>query len=184
MKACLPLVSLLFFVLTTNAQLEKGRHFAGIQTTLLNSDLYYTYLSIASNEIESAYGMNLVPTYGWAAARNWLIGVQANIGYLKSTMHSSKTVTSYYDLGIAPFTRLYLDLTRNHKLKVFGQLALEIAGTKSKDIYGTTRQGTEVVGSYGGGVSYFFNKLAVDLNISGAGIRLGVYKTFGTPRHN
>jgi hypothetical protein len=184
MRVCLSLFLLFAPGFTANAQLEKGRHFAGVQTTLLISDLYNTYLSIASNEIESAYGMNLVPTYGWAVSRNWLIGAQVNIGYLKSTLHSSKTVTHYYDLGFTPYTRLYFDLSRNQRFKAFGQLGLEIAGTKSRTDNGVTSQGTQIAGSYGGGLSYFFNKLALDLNISGAGIRFGVYKTFGQPRHH
>jgi len=185
MRVYLTLFLLLAIGFTSNAQLEKGRHFAGLQTTLLSSDIYSTYIAINSSGSISDYGVNLVPTYGWAASRNWLIGAQVTLGYLKSTNHESDVVSEYYDLGFAPFTRLYLDVTRNGRFKIFGLASIEIAGSKTKnryfDIDGGTTQGSDVHGVLGGGLSYFSKKLAFDVNISHLGIRMGVYKTFGKP---
>jgi hypothetical protein len=186
MKYLLCVLLLIFTGLTVDAQLEKGRHFLGAQTTLVNGDIYYTHLAISPGYPEKEYGMNLIPTYGWAAARNWLIGAQATLGY--STVETTyaystgdiKSVTNYYDMGLAPFTRLYLDVAAKGRFKLFGMAAVEIATVKSVGPNSSTGANTNVVGTIGGGLSYFTKKdLSIDMNICAAGIRFGVYKAFG-----
>jgi hypothetical protein len=64
-----------------------------------------------------------------ALQRNWLVGAQATLGIETSKFNGGGAAyTSNYlftDFGLAPFTRLYLDLTGNGRLKVFGVGALE-----------------------------------------------------------
>jgi opacity protein-like surface antigen len=189
MKSLFSFLLLLLTGAAAHAQLEKGRHFLGGQTTLLTGDIYNTYLAINSTSPEKEYGINLVPTYGWAAARNWLIGVQTQIGY--SHLHTSYSYPSsesnnyYYDLGVAPFTRLYLDIAAKGRFKIFGMAAVEFAWTKAntKDYQGNQVElwrNSAVHGTIGGGLAYFTKKdLSIDLNISAVGIRFGVYKAFG-----
>ena len=172
--------------ITTHAQLEKGAKLVGLQTNIMVGDIYYAYLSIDANSNESNYGLNLVPTMGWAIQRNWVIGGQATLGFLtgKDNESTNENISTYYDLGIAPFTRLYLDLTKNKKLKIFGMAAVEFASSYARH---TTKGGafsytdktrySSVLGTLGGGLGYFGRKIAIDLNASNTGLRLGVYKT-------
>jgi opacity protein-like surface antigen len=183
MKRFIPLLVLFSIGITANAQLEKGRHFIGGQTTLLNGDIYATKLAISAKYPETEYGFNLIPTYGYAVARNWLIGAQATLGYtyVSDEFNMPEYPTHYYDMGIAPFTRLYLDLSKNGQFKVFGMAALEFVTIKTR--YTSTNSTStyqNMVGTIGGGLSYFTKKqLSIDLNYCAAGIRLGVYKAFG-----
>lgn len=127
---CILLVS----TLSVQAQLEKGAKLVGLQTNIMVGDIYYSYLTIDANSNESNYGLNLVPTIGWAIQRNWVIGGQATLGFLtgKNNQSTGENISTYYDLGIAPFTRLYLDLTKNKKLKIFGMAAVEFATTYAR----------------------------------------------------
>ena len=75
---CILLVS----TLSVQAQLEKGAKLVGLQTNIMVGDIYYSYLTIDANSNESNYGLNLVPTIGWAIQRNWVIGGQATLGFL------------------------------------------------------------------------------------------------------
>jgi len=181
-----------FLCIHSQAQLEKGSRMVGLQTNLIIGDIYTTLpeLSVSSNS--STYGLNLVPTIGWAVDRNWVIGGQATLGFWhdrRSPLYTgaSTDVYNYYDFGVAPFTRLYLDITKNKKWKGYGLAAIEFANTqrfyKAKYPNGTTQKSsdsfTDVKATIGIGFAYFGRKVAVDLNAAITGLRLGVYKTFG-----
>jgi|GEM_PF-1003243 len=182
-------ILLLFIGITANAQLEKGAKLVGIQTNLIAGDMYYTNLALDISSFHNEYGLNIVPTFGWALERNWIVGGQATFGFLRSKNNSngtgiSETINTYYDLGIAPFTRAYLDITKNQRWKVFGMGSVEIVSRQSrytvKNIGAPTSvyNYTSARASIGIGLAYFGRKLAVDLNASSAGLRLGFYKTF------
>lgn len=77
------------------------------QTNLIIGDIYTTLpeLSVGSNS--SIYGLNLVPTIGWAVDRNWVIGGQATLGFWhdrRSPQYAGAgtDIKNYYDFGVAP----------------------------------------------------------------------------------
>jgi hypothetical protein len=180
MKKLLP-VLFLFVAASSYGQLEKGAMLIGVQTNFLAvNDSYYKTRTVIdfSGQI---YGLTILPTFGYSLQRNWLIGAQATFGIKSST-------NTYYthfntDLGIAPFSRYYLDLTKNKMWKLFAVAALEIVTTSSKRTYKawgtpliTHYYTTSTFGSIGGGVSYFSKKLIVDASFSNAALRLGFYR--------
>lgn len=174
-----------FAVTRSNAQLNKGAQMAGIQFNLAVHDIYSAHFHIASN----AFGLSVVPTYGYAIGYNWLLGVQATFGYerIKDPMLSPyQQTTRYTDIGIAPFTRYYLDLTANKKFKFFGQAGLDINNTTIKTTYtggsapsSTSYSNTGTVGSLGGGLAYFGKKIVIDASGSTSAVRIGIYKMIG-----
>lgn len=117
MKYLLFFIFIIFITTTAQAQLEKGKKLVGVQTNLIAGDIYNTGLSLSSDQYASDFGLNLVPTYGWVIAHNWIIGTQATIGFARENHKLSgyETNYTYWDLSIAPFTRLYVDITKNNK---------------------------------------------------------------------
>jgi opacity protein-like surface antigen len=170
---------------TASAQLERGKHFAGLQAMVLGGDIYSTEFSAGSGSLESHYGINLAPTYGYAIFRNWLLGAAVTLGYSRKKTpdyFGGEIIHHNYDLGIGPFTRVYLDLSRNGRFKAFGVASVEFAMVKTRVEHPTSvlrSSHTSITAAVGGGLGYFGRKTAFDLNISGVGIRFGVYKTFG-----
>jgi len=185
------ILSTLLLSLSAHAQLEKGSKLVGLQTNLILGDIYATSLALNVSQNESNYGINLVPTLGWVLERNWVVGGQVTLGYSREKQipfgNNNTSIYSYYDLGLAPFTRIYLDISRNKRWKFFGAAAAELAGTRTrysiKSASGTslisTDKHTELVGSIGMGFAYFTPKVSIDLSAAVTGLRLGVYKTFG-----
>lgn len=181
----------LILSLQSKAQLEKGARLAGLQTNLIIGDIYATTPDLYFSQNTKRYGLNLVPTLGWAVQRNWIIGGQATLGFWheRSVPLYSPGVNyqadNYYDLGIAPFTRLYLDISRNKKWKGYGLASIELATVQHA--YKTSYQnGTsqttknsfvDLRGSLGLGLAYFGARMSIDLNAAITGLRLGVYKT-------
>lgn len=182
-----------FLCIHSQAQLEKGSRIVGLQTNLIIGDIYSTLPELSIGSTNKTYGLNLVPTMGWVVDRNWVIGGQATLGF----WHEQNTppypgagtnIYNYYDFGIAPFTRLYLDITKNKKWKGYGLAAIEFANMQrfytNKNLSGTSKSSdsyTNVKATVGIGFAYFGRKVAVDLNAAVTGLRLGVYKTF-SPR--
>ena len=182
------LLYVLFIILISNtaqAQLEKGKKLVGVQTNLVAGDSYNTGLSLSSDQYESGFGLNIVPTYGWVLAHNWIIGTQTTIGFAREShkLNGYESNYTYWDLGIAPFTRLYVDITKNNKWKAFGMAAIEIVENKVRySIKGqnspvSATSHTNVLGTLGGGFAYFGRTVVIDLSICNAGLRLGLYKT-------
>ncbi len=176
-----------FIVSFTNAQLDKGSKLIGLQTHLAAHDMYVTRNAVSFGSAGHDLGLNLIPTYGYAVQRNWLIGAQATFG-IQSTRYKGffagfEQTDTYTDIGIAPFTRLYLDLTKNKKWKLFGVAAFEInrsgfrthytGGSFPSKTYSSVTNGK---GSIGGGLAYFGKKLTVDLSMSNTALRLGFYR--------
>lgn len=181
-----------FLCMHSQAQLEKGSRIAGLQTNLIIGDIYTTLPELSVGSYRSTYGLNLVPTLGWAVDRNWIIGGQATLGFWhdkRSPQYAGAGTDTYnyYDFGLAPFTRLYIDITKNKKWKGYGLAAIEFANTQrfykssypSGAIQKSSDSFTDVKGTIGIGFAYFGRKLALDLNAAVTGLRLGVYKTFG-----
>ena len=104
----------LFVITTSNAQLEKGSKLVGLQTNLMINDMYGTRLALSFGSSRHDLGLNIVPTFGYALQRNWLVGAQATLGIesvkYKALPPGYNHTDTYIDLGFAPFTRLYLDL--------------------------------------------------------------------------
>jgi hypothetical protein len=168
------------------SQLEKGKKLVGFQVNLIESDLYYTHPALSFGSTTSSFGMNLIPTYAVALQRNWLVGGQATLGYnyYKYEDGGNTSVDKYFDAGIGPFTRLYLDLLRNGKLKLFGNGSVELIYHKRQSSYNTTYSSTPAItnqtetslnAALGFGLAYFGNGLSVDMSISNLGLRMGFY---------
>lgn len=185
------LLGLLVLSLQSKAQLEKGTRLAGLQTNLILGDIYATNPDLNFSQNIKRYGLNLVPTLGWAVQRNWILGGQATLGFWHErrvppySPGINYNADNYYDLGIAPFTRLYLDITRNKKWKGYGLASIEFATVQR--VYKTSYQNgitqstkdsvVDLRGSLGAGLAYFGPQFSIDLNAAITGLRLGVYKT-------
>jgi hypothetical protein len=166
------------------SQLDKGKKLVGLQFTLIPSDHYYTYPALSFGSNNSTYGLSVTPTYGVALKRNWVVGGQVTLGFLydKYNDGSNSTVSRYYDAGIAPFTRLYLDISRNGKFKLFGAGSIEFTYGKHTDTYnyssGSSKTTYTEAGLHAGlgfGFAYFGNGLSVDMSVSSVGLRMGFY---------
>jgi hypothetical protein len=187
MKKVLLLIVLILSLPTANAQLEKGSKLAGAQLNLLVNDMYYTMFEFGSSGFDKYFGVSIVPTYGIAVQRNWIVGAQATLGIKTSKFDGGGAAyTANYlftDFGLAPFTRLYLDITRKGKLKVFGAGALELNVASERISYSgsvttsrTYRSKTTLTPSAGGGIAYFGKKISLDLSMSTTALRFGFYK--------
>lgn len=189
----------LLIITAAQAQLEKGKRIVGVQTNIAEGDLYYSSLMLRVNKDYSDIGINIVPTLGWVVEKNWVIGGQVTLGwardkYVSNWSNGVNVATArnnYYDLGIAPFTRYYIDITRNQKIKLFGMASMELAygyyKTQIKNnngtIIGTNSDNTiNLDGSIGFGMAYFGKQGSLDLNLSNMGLRLGLYKVLPTNR--
>lgn len=181
------LVFLLFSFSTSYAQLqlEKGAKLAGAQLNLLVNDMYYTMFEFGNRGYEKYFGISIAPTYGVAIKRNWIVGAQATLGIEGSTFNGwgSGYTTNYLytDFGLAPFTRLYLDITRNGKLKIFGAGALEFNIASRRTSYSgggpaSRLSKTTINPSAGGGIAYFGRRISFDASMSTQALRIGFYK--------
>jgi hypothetical protein len=167
---------------TAHAQLEKGTHIAGLQATLIAGDMYSSDLAFSSSSSEFHYGFALVPTYGYTLLHNWVIGGTVTFGFSKDTYsYTVNTVFRTSDLGFAPFTRIYLDLGKNGRFKAFALGSLEFITIKENAEFPAPEHNSysHTNAAVGFGVAYFGKKIAFDINVSGAGLRFGAYKTFG-----
>lgn len=198
-KTQILLVLAIFIMSAANAQLEKGARLVGIQTNIAEGDLYYSSLMLRVNKDYKDLGINIVPTFGWVVEKNWVIGGQITAGSASYSYPSNwsggvniaRTKSTYLDLGIAPFTRYYIDITRNQKIKLFGMASMEIAYGRYKmqvkqnngNIIATNSDNTvNLDGSIGFGMAYFGKRGSLDLNLSNMGLRLGLYKVLPTNR--
>lgn len=168
-------------------QLEKGAKLAGAQLNLLVNDMYYTMFEFGSSGYEKYFGISIAPTYGVAVARNWIVGGQATLGIEGSKFNGGGIgYTANYldtDFGLAPFTRLYLDITRNGKLKIFGAGALEFNIASQRVSYpGSVSTASShyskatINPSAGAGIAYFGRRISFDASMSTQALRIGVYK--------
>lgn len=189
----------LLLITAAQAQLEKGKRIVGVQTNIAEGDLYYSSLMLRVNKDYSDIGINIVPTLGWVVEKNWVIGGQITAGLARYSYPSNwsngvyiaRTSTTYTDLGIAPFTRYYIDITRNQKIKLFGMASMELAYSRQKaqikqnngSILASNSDNTlNLDGSIGFGMAYFGKKGSLDLNLSNMGLRMGLYKVLPTNR--
>lgn len=181
------LILALFSMVQGHSQLEKGASLAGVQLNLAAHDMYGARLSFRTGFMEKSFGISIAPTFSWALQHNWLLGSFATLGIENATNkglgYSDQNIL-YTDLGLAAFTRYYVDISKNQKWKLFGLAALEMNTARSKisydDNFGTTmhRSNTTIMGALGGGVSYFAKELAFDLSMSTTALRFGIYKMF------
>jgi hypothetical protein len=178
------LLGFLLPALTLHAQLEKGTRLGGLQLTLVPSDLYSTALALDIGSGHSNYGLSVVPTLGFVVARNIVVGGQAVIGYQreKRDYGSFYVNDTYSDLGIGPFSRFYIDITRNKKFKLFGSSGIDLVYSQYRNSASPGLNGFPYKndnwmcqGVLGMGASYFWKKSSVDLTLSGSGIRVGIY---------
>lgn len=183
------LLAFLMFSFSTSyaqLQLEKGAKLAGVQLNLLVNDMYYTMFEFGSSGYDKYFGISIAPIYGVAIQRNWILGAQATLGIEDSKFKGGGIAYGanylYTDFGLAPFTRLYLDITRNGKLKVFGAGALEFNIATQRISYpgsaaSTSRNSkTTINPSAGGGIAYFGRRISFDASMSTQALRIGFYK--------
>lgn len=165
--------------------IEKGDKFLGIQTNLAYTDLYGTYFDLSINKFESRVGFHIAPTIQWAIEKNFVLGTALHVGY---NSEKTKYTTSYsllqstnFDIGVNAFSRYYIDILKNKKLKFFGLGGVHISYSSWESKYispGTNYSDNELVarGSLGFGLAYAGSKGMIDMNISNAGLFLGFHK--------
>ncbi|MEO8172433.1 MAG: hypothetical protein ABI581_05100 [Sediminibacterium sp.] len=181
------LILFVFSLTASNAQLEKGSKLAGVQLNLIVNDMYYTKLGFGSSGYEKYFGVSIAPVYGVAVQRNWIVGGQATLGIESwkfnagGSSYTSDNLST--DLGLAPFTRLYLDITKAGRLKIFGTAAVEFNIASRRTSYpssvssgSSSSSKTTLTPSAGGGIAYFARKISIDVSMSNTALRLGVYK--------
>ena len=189
MKKQILILILLFTGITAHSQLEKGAQMAGVQLPVMVNDMYFTKLAFSSSPNERDFGISIVPGYSFAIEHNWLVGIQATLGietisYPKGNTFSSTTKETYTDLGIAPFTRYYVDISKNRHWTIFGVAALELNTANSTYTYSTGAASTtgysftSTTGSLGGGIAWFGKKISIDVSMSNTALRLGIYRLF------
>lgn len=175
------------FVLTgihAGAQLEKGRQLLGVQLPLITNDMYYTHLAFSTGSGGNDYGISINPTYGYAIEHNWVLGLQATFGIESLTNDNSNWTNNketYTDLGLAPFTRFYVDIQKKGKLKIFGMAAIEFNHANSRFTNRasgnsfTGPSGYSTTGSLGAGIAWFGKKISLDASMSNTALRVGIY---------
>lgn len=188
MKNQILILILVIIGINAQAQLEKGKQVVGVQLPVMVNDMYFTKLAFDISPNEKHLGISIVPSYAFVIDYNWLLGVQATLGiettsYPNGNTFSSAIKETYTDLGIAPFTRYYVDVSKNKQWKIFGVAALELNTANSKYSYktGTSTTGasfTTSTGSLGGGIAWFGKKISIDASMSNTALRLGIYKVF------
>jgi len=180
------LIFLTFTLSTSFAQLDKGTKLAGGQLNLVVNDMYYTAFRFGNSGYEKYFGISIVPTYGYAIQRNWILGMQATFGIENLKFNGGGGAYTFNqqftDIGLAPFTRLYLGITNNQKLKVFGVAALEFNIAMQKISYPdgfaptSHSSNTTLTPSVGAGIAYFGRKTSFDLSMTTTAVRVGFYK--------
>ncbi len=187
MKTVLLLLGLIT-VISGHTQLEQGSKIVGIQTTLTKGNTYATYLAMSSKPYAARFGMDAAPMIGWAIARNWVIGGQATFGtFVKTDKTTSPWVRQiYYDLGLAPFTRVYIDVIKSGRVKIFGTGSVEfvyqvrkVASQSGNTEFAITTNDTFMGAAAGGGLAYFGKRISLDAQYGNLGFRIGLYRTFG-----
>lgn len=186
-KTCVTLIAILVYIFAQSQAIVKGDKFFGLQTNLLTADLYYTYFDLSFNKNESRIGFHLAPTWQWAIDNNFVLGTAAHIGFnsekTKNNYSFASTENKYegFDLGANAFSRYYIDVLRNKKLKIFGLVGVHLAysASRSSNNLSTNSQTyseTLVRGSFGFGAAYAGKKGMIEMNISNGGLFLGVHK--------
>lgn len=187
MKNQILILILVFMGINAHAQLEKGKHVVGVQLPLIVNDMYYTRLAFTTSSGNTDYGISINPTYAYVVEHNWLIGAQATLGIetLKYNDNSGLPRTeSYTDLGIAPFTRYYIDISKRGAFKIFGVAAIEFNTANSKFTFSNSSSPntgpsvSSTTGSLGGGIAWFGKKISIDASMSNTALRMGIYKVF------
>jgi hypothetical protein len=178
---------ILFFLgicLHGSAQITKGSWVAGVQTTLLNGDFYNTYPAFSSAGNGKERGFNLIPSVYYGIATNWLAGLEVYAGY--NSLHDplvsgGKNSYRYFDLGIAPVTRYYLNISKNGYWKLYGLAGAALVNNHVTTVYTYGQSGTNhiaVTALAGAGAAYAGKRYMVDAGISVTGIHMGVYRVF------
>jgi len=167
--------------------IQKGDKFFGLQTNLAYTDLYGTYLDLSFSNNQKRIGFHLAPTWQWAVDNNFVLGTAAHIGFNSEKYKNDFWVPGgeqkyeVFDIGANAFSRYYIDITRNKKLKFFGLAGFHLAYTSWEGSYrgfGSSNSDRELLlkGSFGFGAAYSSRRGIIDLNISNAGFFLGVHK--------
>ena len=187
MKKQILILILVIMGVTTQAQLEKGKHVVGIQLPLIVNDMYFTRLAFNTNSGKKDFGISINPTYAYVIEHNWLIGAQATVGIETLKYNNSiglQNTEIYTDLGIAPFTRYYVDISKKGGVKIFGVAAIELNTANSKytdsnsSYLNNGPSFSSTTGSLGGGIAWFGKKISIDASISNTALRLGIYQVF------
>ena len=187
MKKQILILILVIMGVTTQAQLEKGKHVVGIQLPLIVNDMYFTRLAFNTGSPEKDFGISINPTYAYLIEQNWLIGAQATVGIETLKYNNSiglQNTETYTDLGIAPFTRYYVDISKKGRIKVFGVAAIELNTANSRYTYSNSSSPnngpsfSSTTSSLGGGIAWFGKKISIDASISNTALRLGIYQVF------
>ncbi len=165
--------------------IQKGDKFFGLQTNLAYTDLYSTYLDLSLTKNVKRAGFHMAPTMQWAIEKNFVFGTALHVGYNSEKTNYNFTYSlkesEVFDLGLNAFSRYYIDILRNKKLKFFGLAGVHLSYASWSNTYTTPANNnseSELVarGSLGFGLAYAGSKGMIDMNISNAGLFLGFHK--------
>ena len=191
MKHIISLIICSIILSNLSAQsIDKGDKFFGLQTNLAFTDIYSTYLDLSLTKNVKRAGFHIAPTMQWAIQKNFVVGTALHVGYNSEKTNYNYTFTyspkesEVFDLGLNAFSRYYIDILRNKKLKFFGLAGVHLSYASWSNIYTTPANNnseSELVarGSLGFGLAYASKKGMIDLNVSNAGLFLGIHKRLG-----
>jgi hypothetical protein len=171
---------------------ERGMKMVGLQLQLAYVDLFASETALRVDDFSTEAGILISPNVGWFIEKNWLLGGMAHVGVYSNTSDKNSTGGSVrkekaFDLGITPFTRYYIDLTRRANVKLFLQAGLPVIYSSYKSTYtssigsGTivsrdSNKNVGLYGNWGAGASIHGRFGAIEMNLSSLGLNLGFQK--------
>ena len=163
-KLILSVTAVCAFVLSSNAQTEKG-------TFILGGSASYQSSKSDADNAKASENLSLVPNVGYFVSDNIAIGT--GIGYQYNKVGSASPIGQNEVVVVSPFGRYYVGLSDNFKF--FGQASVPMAfGTvkatdvngKSGDKVGTS---TSVGVALSPGFAYFpTKKIGIEFALNGA----------------
>ena len=164
---------------------EKGNKQAGLQVMLAWTDMYNSYTTLSIDDNNKSYGINMGGLYGWFLERNWMVGLQANVGAYRDSYMKDQPYgydEKAFDFSLAPMTRYYFTVDKKHRFKPFLFAGLPVVYSQIDRTSGNGGPGSlsestvNLRASFGFGAAYFGRAGSLELNVSNMGFFFGVNK--------
>jgi hypothetical protein len=167
---------------------DKGMKMIGGQLQLANVDLFSSETILRVNDYSSEAGIVVSPNIGWFVEKNWLLGSMGHLGFYSSKSNKNSTFVvkeKAFDIGITPFSRYYIDLTRRRNVKLFLLAGLPLIYSSYNVTYNSPtstdedRSNLGIHAVWGVGTSLHGQFGAIEMNLSSLGLNLGFQKFIG-----
>lgn len=164
---------------------EKGNKQAGLQVMLAWTDMYNSYTTLSIDDNNKSYGINMGGLYGWFLERNWMVGLQANVGAYRDSYAKGEPYgydEKGFDISLTPITRYYFTVDKKHRFKPFLFAGLPVVYSSMERESGSGGPGNyqdetlNLRASFGVGAAYFGRAGSLELNVSNMGFFFGVNK--------